>query len=31
MKMFTEDARKRYDTNGDGKISEEEIKSDTKD
>ncbi len=29
MKMFTEDARRRYDTNGDGKISEEEIKSDT--
>jgi len=29
MKMFTEDARRRYDTNGDGKISEDEIKSDT--
>jgi hypothetical protein len=29
MKMFTEDARRRYDTNADGKISEEEIKSDT--
>jgi hypothetical protein len=31
MKMFTEDARRRYDTNGDGKISEDELKSDTKD
>lgn len=30
MKMFTEDARRRYDTNNDGKISEEELKSDTK-
>jgi hypothetical protein len=31
MKMFTEDARKRYDTNNDGKISKDELKSDTKD
>ena len=31
MKMFTEDARRRYDTNGDGKISDDELKSDTKD
>ena len=30
MKMFTEDARKRYDANSDGKISEDELKSDTK-
>ena len=30
MKMFTEDARKRYDANRDGKISEDELKSDTK-
>jgi hypothetical protein len=26
MKMFTEDARRKYDKNNDGKISDEEIK-----
>ena len=25
MKMFTEDMRKRYDSDGDGKISSEEL------
>ena len=27
MKMFTEDMRKKYDKNGDGKISSEELDS----
>jgi hypothetical protein len=26
MKMFTEDMRKKYDANSDGKISEDEMK-----
>ena len=26
MKMFTEDARRKYDKNNDGKISDEEMK-----